>query len=304
MSLNDEDQVDDEEMIIDNEVEENEEIETDPIPSEDSNEEDDVEDPERSQEDTDDEEEDRVVTIGDSVESDSVEEEKQEAPPWVKKVRKKNRTLESENKKLQRQLEALSKPKEVEIKLGSKPTLADADYDESVYDQKLTEYYERKQKVELQTTKQAELAKVQNERVQGKITNYVESKKKHNFKDYSEAESIVENTLSQTQQNIIVQGADDSALLVYAMGKNPKKLEELSQIQDPVEFAFKIAKLESQLKVSNRKAPSPEKRVSKGKPNGLGGNSDKKLERLREKAQKTGDYTEVSRYKRSLRNKG
>ena len=303
MSLSDKDRVDDEEVIVDNEVEENEEIETDPIPSEDSNEED-VEGPEIVQEDTDEEEEDRVVTIGDSVESDSVEEEKQEAPAWVKKVRKKNRTLESENKKLQRQLEALSKPKEVEIKLGSKPTLADADYDEAVYDQKLTEYYERKRKVELQTTKQAELVKAQNERVQGKITNYVESKKKHNFKDYSEAESIVENTLSQTQQNIIVQGADDSALLVYAMGKNPKKLDELSQIQDPVEFAFKIAKLESQLKVSNRKAPSPEKRVSKGKPSGLGGNTDKTLERLREKAQKTGDYTEVRRYKKTLRSKG
>jgi len=84
------------------------------------------------------------------------------------------------------------------------------------------------------------------------------------------------------------------------LGKNPKKLEELSKITDPVDFAFKVAKLESQLKVTDRKAPKPEKRVSSNKSGGISGNSDKTLDRLRDEAAKSGDYTKVTAYKRKL----
>jgi inosine/xanthosine triphosphate pyrophosphatase family protein len=108
--------------------------------------------------------------------------------------------------------------------------------------------------------------------------------------------------LNQTQQGIIVQGADDPALLVYALGKNPKKLQELSSISDPVDFAFKLAKLEAQLKVTNKKAPSPETRVKGAKTGVSSGSSDKVLERLRNEADKTGDYTKVLSYKKKLQN--
>ena len=96
----------------------------------------------------------------------------------------------------------------------------------------------------------------------------------------------------------MIQGADDSALLIYALGKNPKKAKELAEITDPVDFAFKVAKLEAQLKVSSKKAPKPEKRVSGGKAGGLGGNVERELERLRDKAMKSGDYTELRIFKK------
>jgi hypothetical protein len=67
-----------------------------------------------------------------------------------------------------------------------------------------------------------------------------------------------------------------------------------------VKFAFAVAKLEKDLKVTNRKAaPPPEKIVS-----GTGRSSgavDSTLERLRAEAEKTGNMTKVIQYKAQKR---
>jgi len=266
--------------------------------------------PENVQEEEDgdeEEEEDRVVTIGDEpvteVEDEETGAENQETPGWVKKVRKRDRKLEKENKRLKKQLEEMSKPTETikPVELGDKPTLASCKYDDTKYETELISYYERKRKVDEQAAEKAKVVESQNKKWQVRQEKYVSLKEEHSFKDFEDAEELVSNTFSQTQQGIIVQGADDSALLVYALGKNPKKLEELSKITDPVDFAFKVAKLESQLKVSDRKAPKPEKRVKTGKAGGISGSSDKTLERLREEASRTNDYSKVTAYKQKLR---
>jgi len=255
----------------------------------------------------DEDEEDRIVTIGDSPEPEGEAnesgEESQETPGWVKKVRKVNRKLESENKKLKRQLEEKAKAAEISkpVELGVKPTLASCKYDDGKYETELISFYERKRKVEEQAAVKAKTVEEQNKSWQTRQEKYVSLKQEHSFKDFEDVEELVSSTFSQTQQGIIVQGAEDAALLVYALGKNPKKLEELAKITDPVSFAFKVAKLESQLKVTDRKAPKPEKRVSGGKSGGISGSSDKVLERLRETAAKSGDYTEVLAYKNKLR---
>jgi hypothetical protein len=86
--------------------------------------------------------------------------------------------------------------------------------------------------------------------------------------------------------------------VIYALGKNPKKAKELAQIDDPVKFAFAVAKLESQLKISNRKAATrPEKQVSATAP--IKGAVDSTLERLREEAARTGNMDKVMAYKRA-----
>jgi hypothetical protein len=99
---------------------------------------------------------------------------------------------------------------------------------------------------------------------------------------------------------VILQGADNPALVVYALGKNPKKAKELSSIADPVKFAFAVAKLEKELKVMPRKsAPAPERVVQTTGPKS--GAVDSTLERLRAEAEKTGDYNKVMQYKRQKR---
>ena len=78
------------------------------------------------------------------------------------------------------------------------------------------------------------------------------------------------------------------------------KAKEIAAIKDPVKFAFAIAKLEAQLKVSTKKpAVQPEGRIQgNARPSGT---IDSTLERLREEANKTGDYSKVMEYKRKKR---
>lgn len=251
----------------------------------------------------DDDEEERFVTIGDEEE----EPEPPETPGWVKKVRKVNRKLESENRRLKKELEQRSTAAQKQappVQLGEKPTLKSVGYDDKKYEQALVQYYERKRQVEQYEAEAAKRQEEQQKSWQERQQRYVTQKQAHGFKDFDEAEELVSNTFSVTQQGIIVHGAEDSALVIYALGKNPRKLEELAKEADPVAFAFKVAKLESQLKVMNKKAPSPEKRVGKGaKAGGLSGTEDQTLERLRAEAAKTGDYTKVTQYKQKKRNK-
>jgi hypothetical protein len=79
-------------------------------------------------------------------------------------------------------------------------------------------------------------------------------------------------------------------------------VKELSSIKDPVKFAFAVAKLETQLKVSNRKAAPPPEKVVKGTGR-VSGSVDSTLERLREEAAKSGDMSKVIAYKRQMRAK-
>jgi hypothetical protein len=96
----------------------------------------------------------------------------------------------------------------------------------------------------------------------------------------------------------VLQGADNPALVIYALGRNPKKAKELSEIKDPVKFAFAVAKLEKDLKVTNRKAAPPPERVVSGTGRSSGA-VDSTLERLRTEAAKSGDFTKVIQYKKS-----
>lgn len=253
-----------------------------------------------------DEDEDRIVTIGDEPPEDEEDEEKAEAPGWVKKVRTVNRKLEGEVKALKRQLQERSTEQKPEpaVEVGEKPTLKSVGYDDKKYEQELASYYERKREADEQEAQKAKQVEEYQKRWQAKQSRYDEKKKEHSFRDFDEAEDLVKNTLDMTQQNVIVHGADDSSLLVYALGRNPKKLDELAKVKDPVEFAFKIAKLEEKLKVTSKKAPAPEKKVAGSKAGGLSGKSDQTLERLRAEAERTGDYTKVTQYKRKQREKG
>jgi hypothetical protein len=106
-------------------------------------------------------------------------------------------------------------------------------------------------------------------------------------------------TLSVTQQGIILQGAQNPAVMVYALGKNPNKAKELAGITDPVQFAFAVAKLETQLSVQKKQAPPPEKRIN---GNGSLGTSNAQLDRLREEAARSGDFTKVIAFKKQLKN--
>lgn len=244
--------------------------------------------------------EDVVVTIGEG--SPPPEDETAQAPEWVRELRKNHRDLVKRNRELEEQLKASSAPAQKATVLGPKPTLKDPDidYDEEKFSAALDAWHERKRKVDEDEARTKSEAKAAQDAWTAKVTAYGEAKAKLKVQDFDDAEATVQSTLSPTQQGVILQGADRPELVVYALGKNPQKLKELSAITDPVKYAFAVAKLETQLKVTNRKAAPPPEKVIQGTGSKAGA-VDSTLERLRAEAEKTGDYTKVTAYKRQKR---
>jgi hypothetical protein len=234
-----------------------------------------------------------VVSIGE--EAPPAEEEVR-APEWVRELRKANREKERRIRELEAKL-ATSAPENKPVQLGPKPKLEDHDYDAERFEQALDAWHERKRQHDFMV-EQARMAEQQQHQAwQAKLEGYSKAKAELKVRDYEDAEAIAQEVFSVTQQGVILQGAENPALVVYALGKNPKKAADLSKITDPVKFAFAVARLEKELKVTNRRAaPAPERIVQ-----GTGrasGTVDSTLERLRAEAEKTGNYTKVLQYKR------
>lgn len=264
------------------------------------------EEEEESSEEEEEDDDSVVVTIGDEKPQVEDEEEKT-APKWVKNVRKDIREKTRRIRDLEQQLEATkaaSEPKAKVTELGPKPTLDDCDYDAEEFETKLTEWHDRKRQVEQAKADEQKQIEAQQQEWQGRLTTYAKAKEGLKVRDFEDAESTVLSTLSVTQQGIIVQGADNSALVVYALGKNPAKAKELAGITDAVKFAFAIAKLETQLKVQakSKSAPAPEGKIRGGGAS-ISGSVDSNLERLRAEAEKTGDYSKVTQYRKQQREK-
>jgi len=237
-----------------------------------------------------------VVSIGEEA---PPPEEQTQAPEWVRELRKTNRELQRQNRELQNKLQTTqteTKP----VVLGVKPKLEDHDYDADKFEAALADWFERKRKADEANARQEAEVMNQQKAWQAKLDGYGKAKAELRVKDFEDAEAVAQELFSITQQGVVLQGADNPALVVYALGKNPKKAKELSDIKDPVKFAFAVAKLEKELKVTNRRAaPAPERIVS-----GTGRSSgavDSTLERLREEAARTGNMTKVIQYRSQKR---
>ena len=237
-----------------------------------------------------------VVSIGEEA---PPPEEHTPAPEWVKELRKTNRELQRQNRELQGRLQA-APPETKPVVIGNKPKLEDHDYDADKYEEALANWFERKRQADDANAKQEAEVMNQQKAWQAKLDGYGKAKAELKVKDFEDAEEVAQQVFSITQQGVLLQGADNPALVVYALGKNPAKAKELAEIKDPVKFAFAVAKLEKDLKVTNRRqAPAPERIVT-----GTGRSSgavDSTLERLREDAARTGNMTKVIAYKAQKR---
>lgn len=253
------------------------------------------EQPTEEQPDEDAIEDEVTVTIGDAKPE---EEPKQAAPSWVRELRKKERELQREVRELRAKLNTAPVENRPPA-LGAKPKLEDHDYDAEKYEAALANWFERKRAQDEHEAKQKQAQEAERSAWESKIESYKKAKSTLRVRDYEEAEHAVIDALDVTQQGIIVSGADNPALLTYALGKDPEKLKEFSAIRDPVKFSFAVAKLETQLKVSPKaKPPAPEQTPKGSAPKST---VDSTLERLRDEAQRTGNADRLLAYKRQLR---
>lgn len=248
------------------------------------------------------EDEEFIITVGDeeSEPSDDDDFSGKPAPAWVKDLRKKEREARKRIKELEAQVQK-AKPADKPIEVGSKPKLADFDYDEDQFESAVEQWHERKRQVEQQqAAKQAEEEKAK-QAWQNKMQSYEERRQNvaSKVRDFEEVEEAAKDKLTATQQGILIHAAENPELILYHLGKNPKKAQELSEITDPIQFAFAAAKLDSQMKIQTRKPSTQPERKPSGSA-GLSGVVDQKLAQLEAKAAKTGDRTELIKYKKSL----
>ena len=240
-----------------------------------------------------------VVSIGNE-EPPPEPDASQEAPAWVKELRKQNREYQKRIRQLERNTQAPAPQGETTTAPPKKPTLADVDYDTGAYEAKLDDWYKAKAAYDQKANERQREQDAVKGAWEAKISGYNTAKAELKARDFDDAEAVIADTLSVTQQGIILDGAEKPALLIYALGKNPKKAAELAAIQNPVAFAAAIGRLEASLKVTQRKPSAAPEQIPSGNARKTGA-VDNTLERLREEAGKTGDFTKVMAYKRQAK---
>jgi desulfoferrodoxin (superoxide reductase-like protein) len=238
-----------------------------------------------------------IVSIGEEA---PPPEEQTHAPEWVRELRKTNRELQRQNRELQGKLQSTAQTETKPVVLGKKPSLEEHDYDADKFEVALADWFERKRQADEANARQEAEVMNQQKAWQAKLDGYGKAKAELRVKDFEDAEAVAQELFNITQQGVVLQGADNPALVIYALGKNPKKAKELSDIKDPVKFAFAVAKLEKELKVTNRRAAPPPERIVSGTGR-VSGAVDSTLERLRAEAEKTGNMTKVIQYKAQKR---
>jgi hypothetical protein len=244
-----------------------------------------------------------VITIGDEAPPAVAEDEVdgKPAPAWVRDLRKQAR----EKDKRIRELEQAAAAREAAAApavptVGEKPTLESCDYDAEAYAEKVLAWTEAKRKADaVEAAKRQEQEAAQAE-WNARLTSYQAAKASLKVDDFDGAEHVVRETMNQTQIGVLLNGADKPELVVYAIGRNPAKAKELANIKDPIKFAFAIAKLETQLKVTPRKAPPAPEREVRGTAGGATA-VDNELARLEAEADRTGDRSKIAAYRRQQR---
>ena len=244
-----------------------------------------------------------VVSIGnEEPQPDPAAEQTQQAPEWVKDLRKQNLEQQKRIRELERSMQAPAAQGETTTAPPKKPTLQDVDYDTGAYEAKLDDWYKAKAAYDSQESERQRAKETAKTAWDAKINGYNTAKAELKARDFDDAEAVIADTLSVTQQGIILDGAEKPALLIYALGKNPKKAAELAAITNPVAFAAAIGRLEASLKVTSRKPSAVPETIPSGNAPKSGA-VDNTLERLREEAGKTGDMTKVMAYKRQMKAK-
>lgn len=266
---------------------------------------DDVEhDPEVELETEETEDEGEIVVSIDGEEA-SEKEEAEPAPEWVKDLRKKHRELERENRDLRAKVSAANGMENAPAILPKKPRLDDdgIDYDQEKYEAELDAWYAKKADFDRQERENEKAEAEKQNSFNAKLESYNQAREKIRVPDFEDAEGNLINALDRTQQGIIIDACENPALLVYALGRNQGKLNELAAIKNPVQFAYAVSKLENTMKVTKKTAVAEVEKM----PPSFGGKSvasaDKNLDRLRAEAEKTGDYSKVMQYKKQLKAK-
>ena len=216
---------------------------------------------------------------------------------------------DAENQLLRMQLEQLeqkAKPK------PQMPTLESCEYDEQKFAQAMVDWV--KQDVaptvfderlnEYQKQQKSEQAKAGRNKA---LEAHYERADQLKVKDYDEVEGKAIDVLGRDTVEDIAARTEDSHLVLYYLGKNPAKAEEIKHLleTDPVKATYSLGKLAAGLTIKagpKKSIPDPDTPVDGGGPSG--GNWQKRIEKARAEAEKTGDMTSVIKIKKEAKAAG
>lgn len=182
--------------------------------------------------------------------------------------------------------------------LTAKPTLDQFDYDEDKFQAAWETWIDQRDALNRADQAKLDAQRKEQEAIDNFKKSYAARKESLGVDDFDEAEAEVGSLLNQTQAGLLMRGADDPAVLVYALSKSPARLMDLAKITDPVKFTVAVAKMEIALATKKTSRPKPEERISTERTSSGFNKTSTELEKLRAKAVLSGDYTEVSAYKR------
>ena len=211
----------------------------------------------------------------------------QQAPEWVKQLRKENRELKKQLKQTPQQQSVPA--------LREKPTITDHDFDSDAYEADLEQWFNEKARHDEVVNAQ----KAKDEAIDNRYISSVDKMRKI-APDYDDVEETVVSTLSPEKQALLKIGVEDTAKLVYALGKSPNKLAELEQL-DPVSFVKQLGIMEFQMTQKSRNPSKPQPKSHE--LTGTAGGGDSKLAKLEAEAAKTGDRTAIREYRKRMKQK-
>lgn len=259
-----------------------------------------------------DEEGELIIEIEGESPAPNEDEDDRKNPELPKKLRgvikDKDRALREIDRKLkqrEKELDELKNQLNPDAgKLRDKPTLEGHDYDGKAYEADLEKWFGEKKADDEKKAKQAAKQEEETARVKERLDAYKERKEaiSKRVPDYDVHVSEAEETFSPVQRDAIAYYFKERAAeLMYAIGKNPDNLRKLSSMTDPVELLLAVKDVQSAMKVTTRKpSTNPETTIS-GQTRIS--NSEAYLEKLEEEADRTGNRTKITAYKRELREK-
>lgn len=125
-------------------------------------------------------------------------------------------------------------------------------------------------------------------------------------KDYEEMEDKAIEILGNDYVKHIIGSFDKSENILYYLGKNPKKAEALVEIlkRNPIRGVAEIARIESSIKIvpKTKTIPNPDEELEGAVPAGPSA-VERKLDKLREEAAKSGKMDKLLAFKKELREK-
>jgi hypothetical protein len=287
--LEQEDQIEEEDEVIEEELEvESEESEDENEPSEE-------------------EEEHLEITLdGETL----APEEEEDDTPVIRNIRQANREIKKQKRELERRLAELEQSQQgagkAKVEELREPDFEeDCDSDPDVYATKFKAFHRAKSDQDKKKAQMEAQQKEQQEAWNERMKVFEESKKKlskSGYRDYDDVEEVITEKFDQNQQALVVDVADDPALLLYAIGKKKGEVERLSKIKNLGRLAKEIGHIESRLKVNKTKAkPAPERKV--GKATSSASSVDSTRKKLEAEALQKGDMSKLMAWERKQRAK-